>query len=285
MHPDTKALATELLGKPSNQDRIALLRNAYRGATCYIVSCGPSIKAYPPDLLMEKMDGAVVFAVKQALDLVGNATDFHLFNSFNVRRYRYPNRGTVGVFCSRYTDPPVFSGSDVRFQLCQDGPETFADTVAARKNFNEYLIERRACRPWGPGIMYEVAFYLAVFLGIAEIVTLGWDVASPSGLNDHFYGSRAPESIDTLARRLSRICRIKMPKARRLANAWHHIRGENYNPSRMQPGEATMVANSTYDLYQWLLEQGVSLKVASSNKHLDPRIPRAELHCGTSAAG
>ena len=33
---------------------------------------------------------------------------------------------------------------------------------------------------WGPGLMYEMAIPLAMFLGCKEIITVGWDIGDIS---------------------------------------------------------------------------------------------------------
>jgi len=38
-------------------------------------------------------------------------------------------------------------------------------------------------QPWGPGIMYEMAIPLALYLGCKKIVTVGWDIGDLSSFD------------------------------------------------------------------------------------------------------
>lgn len=56
-------------------------------------------------------------------------------------------------------------------------------------------------QPWGPGIMYEMAIPLCLYLGVRKIVTVGWDIGDLSSFEkgteddtqrvfqEHFYGN------------------------------------------------------------------------------------------------
>jgi hypothetical protein len=49
-------------------------------------------------------------------------------------------------------------------------------SIAYQKDFENILFSKSLERPWGPGLMYELAIPMALHLGCKEIVTIGWDV-------------------------------------------------------------------------------------------------------------
>ena len=61
----------------------------------------------------------------------------------------------------------------------------FSKSLALHREFDDFLLEKRLDRCFGPGIVYETGFYLAVHLGVKRIVTLGYD----EGGGGHFYDS------------------------------------------------------------------------------------------------
>ena len=55
--------------------------------------------------------------------------------------------------------------------------------------FDKYTLDKTILRPWGPGIISEVVFYMAVHLGVKSICTLGWDLTISDKVIEgkHFY--------------------------------------------------------------------------------------------------
>ena len=52
----------------------------------------------------------------------------------------------------------------------------YKNSILYNKNFNDYEIDKKKERPYGPGIIYETVFYLCNYMGIKNIYTIGWDV-------------------------------------------------------------------------------------------------------------
>lgn len=61
----------------------------------------------------------------------------------------------------------------------------YKNCILYNKNFNDYEIDIKKERPYGPGIMYETVFYLCNYMGIKNIYTIGWDVIN-NGKDSHF---------------------------------------------------------------------------------------------------
>lgn len=189
--------------------RLRLLHNEYEGATCYIISCGPSINDYDPNLIRRIAGHNLVITIKQAYTKYPDITDFHLFNFCNLINYNYNvNPNVITGYMAQ--DDRIKGNYDLNFALLKEYQinkirsqgEKFPP-LSKRMNFEHFTMDKIVNRPEGPGIMYELGIYMAVHLGAREIVTLGWDVnykhpkkiQTPNGQvsdtvnNSHFYGT------------------------------------------------------------------------------------------------
>ncbi len=188
MHESTPSLAAQVRKARSLQEKTALLRNRYAGETCVIVTCGPSLGAVPAAQLKARLNGVLTIAVKQAIDVVGEAGRLpllELVQRFPLQVGRHLH--TIGCFVADPTGRrPQFNRHDLAFPQV-DGSGGLSGSLASRLDFGEHLIADDPLRPFGPGIMYELVFYLALHLGVKEIITIGWDIANTAGGNAHFY--------------------------------------------------------------------------------------------------
>ena len=65
---------------------------------------------------------------------------------------------------------------------------------------------------------------------------------------------------------------------RRVRSTWAKLRGAHLrNKPRIRPGEVKVIADSTREVYYWLKEKGVDLKVASDRSLVDRCIPRVTI--------
>jgi len=106
--------------------------------------------------------------------------------------------------------------------------------VTVTKKFEDFLIENSLTRPCGPGIMYETVFYMAAHMGFKEIVCLGWDLRQENpdeDTYDHFYGNT--EKL--------------------------------FNRGDILDWEIKATRDASKDLFYWLKEKDISLKVATSS--------------------
>lgn len=285
MHKSTPSLAAQVRRAESLHDKTALLRNRYEGETCVIVTCGPSLADVPEARLRESLKGVLTIAVKQAIDVVGDQTDFLCWNAFNVARFSSPSPHTVGCFVADPTGRrPQFNHHDLKFPQVH-GNGGLANSLAYKCDFPRHLIADDVVRPFGPGIMYELVVYLALHLGVSELITVGWDIANSAGGNAHFYdddvdrpyfeSERAgPPAPTTLRSRVPEPVRYGV---RFTKNAIAHSRRGLYNKTRTLPGETEVVARSTVELAAWLEKEGVALKAVTDSPHLANRIGRLDL--------
>lgn len=281
MHSHTYTLARVIRSAPADR-RLDLLRGAYHGQAAVVVTCGPSLATLDSERLRDAVRGRVVFAVKQAIDVVGDEADFLCFNTYNVSRYRVPSPSTLRVFSSEPSGKVhQLNQYDLRLPLSQHQGR-LDESLAARMNFDEHLLERTPVRPWGPGILHEVVFYLAVHLGLTELTTVGWDIANQRGNNVHFYDAAAGDDFFDRGRadayRLVGV-RSGLPGPMRSALRWArtvavHARGGVYNRTTMIPGESGLVAASTAATAAWLAGHGVRLQVVGTSDYVDDAVPR-----------
>lgn len=181
----------------SYEEKVSALQDSFKGDTCYILNCGPSLKHYDPEYLKGRLDNELVLAVKQAHDYCPEVVDFHLFNCSNLP---FPKDGLYYDY--RDSDPLVIASSNyplgVRWDKRQHTDIFLKIPIRTRidsflcdnKKFDDYLLSNGVERPCGPGIMYETVIHTAVHLGVSRIVVLGWDLGgNPKSPNDyeHFY--------------------------------------------------------------------------------------------------
>ena len=153
---------------------------------------------------------------------------------------------------------PIFRNS--QFTGGGVGPDKMVYSVAEKGDFESIKLDHPELgfnQPWGPGIMYEMAIPLAIYLGCKKIVTVGWDIGDinsfENGENDdtqrvfqeHFYGDKHNEIA--------------------------------YAKTSMGPREILSVAKSTKGMYYWLKKQGIEWEMVSDRNPSYKGIKRVEL--------
>tara|TARA_Y100000310_G_scaffold342618_1_gene446603 strand:+ start:1218 stop:3290 length:2073 start_codon:yes stop_codon:yes gene_type:complete len=188
----------------SKKDAMALLKNSFEGETCYIMSCGPSLKDVTNTELRSKLETGVVIAVKQSINEAPDLVDFHMFNCANL-----PNAKPEGHYIyDCYPKPIVVASSNYdqgfRWHIPQEVDLFFKipirteinnEFLCLTKEFEKFAFDNSLTRPCGPGIMLETVIPMAVHLGCKEIVVIGWDLSAKQISNqnieeyEHFFGS------------------------------------------------------------------------------------------------
>ena len=257
MHKDTKYLKNIMIQYEDITDRLAQLKNSYEGETCYIVSAGPSLKNYEPEFLKERLKNNLVFTIKQSYLLLKEICDFHILNFTNFEPYQWLNETIVAweVFEQYHPQMILENGFnvDVMFPVIRNHG-TMDNTQAARLDFDDFTMDKTYDRAWGPGLMYEMAIPLAMFLGCKEIITVGWDIGDISKFSgdnqneeqwqDHFYEGKS---------------------------------NIQYAPTSMTKQEVELVTESVSFVHKWLKEKGIDFKICSDRNPADKSIPRVEL--------
>ena len=129
------------------------MKDAFKGEKCYVLSCGPTLLQNNLDKLRELGKNNIVISVKQTLDMFPELTDFHVYNCANFKEYEYSSHRPI-VFEASST-PYHLGDCDIKFFIRE---REFTNSVAHKKNFDEWTLDKqRLLRPYGPGIMYEIA--------------------------------------------------------------------------------------------------------------------------------
>jgi len=270
MHAITNDIRALLLDSAIGvKQKFERLHNAYAGETMFILACGPSVSEYSPAQLQEMLNGKLVVCIKQAFDVVEAECDYLLLNSWNFRRYHFADARPIVVRESRRTDPPVFHEGDIELNI--PDASNREEQLALSWKFDDYVFSRKLERPWGPGVLYELGFYLAEHFGAKKIVTLGWDVGvKNSPQMPHFYDTTSPETV-----KIIRKARDIEDLAER--NRFLHDNDVVYNRPRIIPEEVDDCASVSKGWFDWLTGRGIELKVVSKQSLADEAIPRTRI--------
>ena len=246
-------------------ERGKLLKDACKGETIYLVTCGPSLTEHNREELLKKLEGKTVLACKQSYDYVKEVATFHLMSAYSYQPYEYHSENTIVHW--QLTAMNI-AGEVNRIQNewkhkadimipCYSTPwiDMFKTTAFSRnfKNFEAYSEGKII---WGPGIMYESGFPLAMHLGAKEIVTIGWDIGDLSKfeekngykLGDDLWVKEHAESLYKT----------------------HAGAGPDYT-------ELKETIACTKEMYDYFLEKGIKIRILSNTNPADSRFERITL--------
>lgn len=233
----------ESMNSLENQiDKISLLKNMFEGEKCYVLSCGPSLTDHDEAKVQSLLSDKLTISIKQAYELYSELTDFHVYNCGNFKKYNYSKRRPVVIEAS--TVPYKLGECDLNFFIME---RDFNNSVSALNNQSDWTYENNPLlRPYGPGIMYEAVFYLLEHLGVAEVITIGWDNKLTSGdaSQQHFYDKEG-----------SLLDKEDFIDANEVA--------ANPNAVSTLEHEAKITSDAIGVWYEWLSENGCTLKIAS----------------------
>ena len=241
----TEELKNKIKNLDSIEERLNLLKNKYEGETAYLVTCGPSLSNYDGDVLNDKLRDKLVISVKQAHDVVGDISDFHLLNTYNLKEYHYLVENTIVIWSvsksyaynqlQRIQNKPL----DIYFPVINPPYITEQDTIAGKLNFDDMKLLGERCEvTWGPGMFYEMMIPLCLHLGVKDIVTIGWDL-KVTDKHKHFY----KEKMDC----------------------------------KPQSGELEQAVKSTEPFYNWCESNNINFKIISDINEVDERFKRITL--------
>ena len=262
MHKNTPTLISKVLQYENIPERLKLLENSYEGETCYIVSAGPSLKNYPTEYLKEKLKDKLVISIKQSFNVLKEIVDFHVLNFTNFQPYDWNNDTVVvwEVFEQYHPDMILSNGFSCDLMLPvvgnheSDIVKRINESQAGTESFDDWTLDKTMNRMYGPGIMYEVVIHLALYLGVKEIRTIGWDIGDVSKFKqDDLY-----------------------------EDVWqdHSYDGSDnikYAKTPMNYHEVNTVVKSVKYLSEWLKTKGVDFKIISDKNPADKSIERIEL--------
>ncbi len=250
----TKDLKHKISQLDSVEERISLTKNIYKNKTAVIVLTGPTLKDHDYNKMRDifKREDIAVIAVKQAYDVTLNTTDFHILNPWNIDRKnptKYKDNNTVVFwnvaksFQKEHLD--IISNNNHPCDIwvpCLNPPYiTDNDTIQATCNFDKWKdLENKTQLHWGKSILYSTVLPLVLHLGCKDIITIGWDFKSSKTLKDkseHFY--------DT-----------------------------NKSISDFNSKDDMEMIRSTSKLYDWCINNNVTIKILSNVNPCDKRFER-----------
>jgi len=244
------------------RDRLDLLKDAFKGEECYILTCGPSLSEYEADQLKEKLKDKLVFTVKQAYEEFRDIADFHFFNSCNFTPFGPADgKPLISVGSSGETLPWTRDQAwddqelDIFVKVVNDS-RSIDTSLAGKRNFNDWTLDKSVNRPWGPGIMYESVFYMAEHLGVSEVHTVGWDFEAPGTTTSHHYYDGDVAPLGDSSETESKILR----------------------PSdHMDPGEIAKKIEASQYLDKWLAGNDIDLYVATDASYVHKSVRRKKI--------
>lgn len=241
----TEELKNKIKNLDSIEERLNLLKNKYEGETAYLVTCGPSLSNHDGDVLNDKLRDKLVISVKQAHDVVGDISDFHLLNTYNLKDYNYTTNDSIVVwsvsksYAQNQLERIQHKPLDIYFPVINPPYITPQDTIAGSCNFDDMKLLGKRCEvTWGPGMFYEMMIPLCLHLGIKNIITIGWDL-KVTDKHEHFYNEKM-----------------------------------NCKP---QDGELQQAINSTKPFYEWCNINDIKLKIISNDNQVDSRFERMDI--------
>ena len=127
-------------------------------------------------------------------------------------------------------------------------------SIAYTGDYENMMFDKGLPRPWGPGIMYELAIPLAVHLGVKKIVTIGWDVG-----NLDLWKNQEDES------------------ERHFVDHFYSDETQLYDKFKMDATEIKLIANSMVGIYNYLQNIGIDFNIISDRNPISSEVPRIEL--------
>ena len=246
-------------------ERIKLLKDVCKEETVYLVTCGPSLTSHDREKLLNKLDGKVVLACKQSYDYVKEVASFHLMSAYSYQPYEYYSKDTIVHWQLTAMNMPNEinrinnewkSPADILIPCYSTPWVDMYNTTAYSRRFSQFETYGDGRVIWGPGIMYESGFPLAMHLGSKDIVTIGWDIGDLSKfekkkgfkLGDEDWVKEHAESLYKT----------------------HAGAGPDYE-------ELKETIDSTKELYDYFLEKGIKVRILSDNNPGDNRFERITL--------
>lgn len=183
-----KSLRSKIEGLLSFEECVDALKDSCKNDTAYLITCGPSLTTHNREELLNKLDGKLVIACKQAYEYVKEVATFHLLSVYNYQPYNYFSDDTIRHWQLTAMNMPnevsrIESwGQRMDIALpCYSTPWVQKhQSTSYTREFKNWELYKEAKLVWGPGIMYESGFPLALHLGVSKIVTIGWDIGDLS---------------------------------------------------------------------------------------------------------
>ena len=246
-------------------ERIKLLKDSCKDETIYLVTPGPSLTTHNREKLLEKLEGKVVLACKQSYEYVKEVATFHLMSAYSYQPYEYYSESTIVHWQLTAMNMPHEinriknewkSPADILVPCYSTPWVDMYNTTAFSRRFEQFETYGDGRIIWGPGIMYESGFPLAMHLGAKKIVTIGWDIGDLSKfqkkdsfkLGDEMWVKEHAHSLYKT----------------------HAGSGPDYK-------ELKETIDSTKEMYDYFLDKKIEVRILSDRSPADKRFKRITL--------
>lgn len=172
-----------------NQERINFLKDKWKDERVFIVAPGPSLLRHNRESLLRRLEGKNVIVLKQAYDYVKEVADIHLMSVYNYQPYEYHLPETLVHWqltamnyqneIHRITNEWKHR-TDVMIPVYSTPWISKQQSTSFTREFRNWEAYKDGKAIWGPGIIYESGFPLALHMGARKIVTIGWDIGDLS---------------------------------------------------------------------------------------------------------
>lgn len=248
-------LKKEVQTLESQKEKLALLKDMFKGDKCYVLSCGPTLLDNDQEKLKASLKNNVTLAIKQSYDMFSDLVDFHVYNCGNYKNYDYGD--SEPIIAEASTTPWKLGTCDLKFFIKE---RDFNNSVSAKHNFSDWTLDKQQLlRPYGPGIMYEIVFYMIQHLGFSEIITVGWDnkLTGTDQSKQHFYDKEDSE----------------FDKSKFI-----HYNEVAENVEMQQLSQEEKITTDVIGLWNtWLSENGCTVKICSSINPAPEEIERVKI--------
>ena len=263
----TKELKQKMQNFDESHQRLEILKDKYEGETAYIVTGGPSLNNHNVDELKSFLSDKLVIGIKQTYDLFYEEMDYQLLNAVNIKTYDYKTDDTIVAWTVYQQDQPYYIiENDVPCDFMTPiyrNHGSIHNTIAATGDWSEIGFDVSFERPWGPGLMYELAIPLSMYLGCKKIVTIGWDIGV---LREHEKGQQY----------------INYDHFYQKGRDKHKVEYDGVNVERLPIGgsggitydEVKMNIEGALGLYEYLKGRGIDFSIVSDRNPASELIPR-----------
>jgi len=255
------SLKKEIYKVEDSYERIKLLKDKFKDQTAYLITAGPSLTELDRSKLLEKLEGKLVIACKQSYEYVKEVATFHLMSCYSYQPYEYHNEDTIVHWQLTAMNMPYEinriqnewkSPADILIPCYSTPWVQMKQTTEFSREFDNWKAYGEGKAIWGPGIMYESGFPLALHLGCKDIVTIGWDIGDLSKFE--------PEN------------------GFKLGDAWHEEHAHELYKIKADGGpdylELKETIDCTKEMYDWFLDNKIKVRILSNSNPEDKRFER-----------
>ena len=243
---------------------VDVLRGRFSGVPALVVSAGPSAIRWRQvyDLFKEP---PLLVCVKHVIEInseLHDMSDLHFVNPYNLKRYCYDRNRVLSFYTKNYGGEDPIQPWDVCYEIDPSAGLT-GKMLANDCDFESWTLNSSGLyRPHGPGIMHESVLFTLIHLGVSSIATVGWDIASPNGYNQHFNDLNAREDTSNIetAKDLRFRGAMRMVGLEKAYRIFSHYTNRTYDRIAMPLDEPSIISSSLVPLSDWLASKGVALR-------------------------